>query len=417
MFRKLHLQLTIFCTLVTGAILLAMTCICLTILHADASRREFISFEKNAASTISYLESQTVISHPWLLRSEQNYHLKIFISEGEAPLFFNSLDHSEETLALFEKARKKADLKEKNRKVTETVTFSLEDGPGYHAAVSIIPRDTDALHVVTLYSLKDAKAARTRQDLLFFTAAAAAVALLAVFSWCFTRRMLLPIQESRRRQTGFVASASHELRAPLTVILASLTAMEDAPEDKRQQFAANIREEGHRMERLISDMLALASADNGSWSICPAEIYPDTFLLEMYERYLPRAREKKIRLDIRLPEDAVQPRRWDTDRMAQVLGILLDNALSYTPAGGHIRLILSQKREKIQIQVTDNGPGIPDGEKEAVFRRFYRIDQARHDREHFGLGLCIAKEIVRLHRGQIHVGDTPGGGACFTITL
>lgn len=417
MFKKLHLQLTVFCTLVTGAILLAMTCICLWILHADTARQDLISFEKNVASTISYLESQTVISLPWLLRSEQNYHLKIFILEGETPLFFNSLDHSKETLRLFEKARKKADLKEKNRKVTETVTFSLDDGPGYHAAVSIIPREADALHVVTLYSLKDVKAARVRQDLLFFTAAAAAIALLAVFSWSFTRRTLLPIQESRQRQTDFVASASHELRAPLTVILASVTAMEGAPEDKRQQFAANIRDEGQRMERLISDMLSLANADNGSWSFRPVEIYPDTFLLEVYERYLPRAREKKIRLDISLPEDAVPPRRWDADRMAQVLGILLDNALSYTPAKGHIQLTLSQKRDKLQIQVTDNGPGIPDDQKEAVFRRFYRIDAAHHAREHFGLGLCIAKEIIRLHRGQIRVEDTPGGGACFTITF
>ena len=417
MFKKLHLQLTIFCTLVTGSILIAMTCICLFILHADASRESFLSFEKNAASAVSYLEDQSVISHQWLLQLEDNHHFLIHISDGDTPLFFNSLSHTDETSGLFKEAQKKAGLKEQNNKVTETKTFTLDKGHGYYASVSIIPRNKNALHVTTLYSLEREKNARMRQNSLFLTAALTALLSLAVFSWSFTRRVLLPIEENRKRQTAFRAAASHELRTPLTVILSSLTAMQGAPEKKQQQFAANIQEEGHRMERLINDMLALANADSGNWSFHPSRTEPDTFLLEIYERYLPRARGKNIRLDIHLPEDAVPPQEWDPDRMTQVLEILLDNALSYTPAGGHIQLDLSQKHRKLMIQVADNGPGIPDDQKEAIFRRFYRSDCAHHDRDHFGLGLCIAKEMIHLHKGQIYVEDTPGGGACFVITL
>lgn len=417
MFKKLHLQFTVFCTLVTGSILIAMTCICLFILHTDTSRQNFLTFEKNAASAISYLENQPVIPHQWLLGLEKNHHFQLFISDGDTPLFFNRLHHTGEVKKLFEMAQEQAGLSGQNRKVTETATFSLGKGQGYHAAVSVIPKEQDSLHVVILHSLEEERSAFIQQDLLFLAAVSTAILFLAAFSWFFTWRVLRPAEENRKRQTEFVAAASHELRSPLTVILSSLSAMQGAPREKQERFAANIQKEGRRMERLIDDMLTLANADSGNWSFRPVNTEPDTFLLELYERYLPRAREKDIKLEIRLPEDAVPIQKWDLDRMTQVLEILLGNALSYTPAGGHVHLILSRRREKLKIQVADNGPGIPDDKKEAVFRRFYRIDQAHHDKDHFGLGLCIAKEIVRLHKGHIYVEDNPGGGACFVIIL
>ncbi len=425
MFKKLHLQLTAFCALVTGAILLAMTCVCLFILHTDASRQSFLSFEKNVASAVSYLGDQSIVSHQWLLKLKENYHLQISISDGDSPLFFDFLNHSEATQKLFEKAREKA-VREgrisslfgsKNRKVAETAAFSMKDEKGYYAAVSVIPKKQGSLRVVALYSLAGEKAARTRQNLLIFGVALIALIFLAAFSWFFTRRALLPVEENRRRQTEFVAAASHELRSPLTVILSSLTAMQGAPPEKQRQFAANIQEEGQRMNRLISDMLALANADNDSWSFRPSEAEPDTFLLDVYERFLPRFREKDIRLEIELPKTAALPVKWDRDRMTQVLEILLDNALTYAPAGGCVCLSLSQTPDKTRIQAADNGPGIPDSQKEKIFQRFYRMDPAHHDKTHFGLGLCIAKEIIRLHKGQIRVQDAPGGGACFVVLL
>ena len=108
MFKKLHLQLTAFCALVTGAILLAMTCVCLFILHADATRQSFLSYEKNVASADTNLGDQSIVSHQWLLKLEENHHLQISISDGDSPLFFDFLNHSEATQKLFEKARKKA---------------------------------------------------------------------------------------------------------------------------------------------------------------------------------------------------------------------------------------------------------------------------------------------------------------------
>ena len=97
--------------------------------------------------------------------------------------------------------------------------------------------------------------------------------------------------------------------------------------------------------------------------------------------------------------------------------MLLDNALSYTPEGGRVELLLEKAGERVKLTVRDSGPGVPDSEKQRIFERFYRADSARRDREHFGLGLCVAQEIVELHKGKLWVEDAPGGGAAFCMLL
>ena len=171
------------------------------------------------------------------------------------------------------------------------------------------------------------------------------------------------------------------------------------------------------MNRLINDMLSLANADNGSWSMAPCPTEPDTLLLEIYEKYQPLAAAKQIRMDIKLPEKPILVQRWDKDRIDQVLGILADNAISYTQEGGGIHFLLKESKGHLEFHISDNGPGIPDDKKDAIFQRFYRVDESHRGKEHFGLGLCIAAEIIRMHRGTIRVVDTPGGGATFIVRL
>ena len=171
------------------------------------------------------------------------------------------------------------------------------------------------------------------------------------------------------------------------------------------------------MSRLIDDMLTLANADNRTWSIHPSDIELDTLLLQTYEKYERIARDKGLTLDVDLPEDIPPTYPCDGERVAQVLSILIDNAMSYTPKGGKIKLGLKTESSRIQLYVADNGPGVPDESKKSIFDRFYRVDKAHKDKAHFGLGLCIAKEIVKLHKGKIAVEDTPGGGATFIVTL
>lgn len=131
----------------------------------------------------------------------------------------------------------------------------------------------------------------------------------------------------------------------------------------------------------------------------------------------PLAKEKGLALSLTLPERDVPVMQLDKDRITQVLSILLDNALAYTPAPGDIRLELGLGRDSARITVSDTGPGVPDSEKTRIFERFHRGEEARSHRSHFGLGLCIAAEIVKLHKGKLWVEDAKGGGAAFILEL
>ena len=143
----------------------------------------------------------------------------------------------------------------------------------------------------------------------------------------------------------------------------------------------------------------------------------DTLLLDTYEKYQPILQGKKISLKVVLPEEPLSICKCDSARISQVLEILLDNGASYVSVGGRMEMGVKENEKYFQLYVQDNGPGIPDENKEAVFRRFYRADPARKEKQHFGLGLCIAREIVTLHKGSIRILDTPGGGSTFVIRL
>ena len=171
------------------------------------------------------------------------------------------------------------------------------------------------------------------------------------------------------------------------------------------------------MSRLIDDMLTLAHADSHSFSIQRKLFSMDTLVLNSFEAFEAMAKEKGLRFFVELPNEAIPPINGDEERLSQVIGILLHNAFSYTPKGGKIFLTLSYNQSNFLLSVKDNGPGIPDSEKELIFGRFYRSEFSRNNKEHFGLGLCIAKELVRAHYGTIQVQDTPKGGSTFLVTI
>lgn len=272
--------------------------------------------------------------------------------------------------------------------------------------------------MIVLHSLRFTEKHIALQRLSFLCADLSALLLLTVFFWCFTSRMLRPLQENRKKQMQFIASASHELRSPLTVILSNVSAVKNGIMANDQKFLDIIDAEGNRMSHLVSDMLQLASADSHTWSMCPEKTELDTLLLQMWEDFEPVALARHLCWDIVLPEDPIPECFCDGERIRQLLSILIDNAFSYTPSGGAVRLTLQYRTpDSFSIAVSDNGPGIPDEEKESVFERFHRLDASRKEKSHFGLGLCIAQEIVQLHRGKILLTDTPGGGATFTVLL
>lgn len=427
MVNRLRWKLTAFNTVITGAILLGMTLLCLIISERNTRAQSFQNFSGNLNTVSSYLGVQNQLSAAWLRQMENSGGFYISIRDGDTPLFSMGLSSERNNLAPeFQRARDWAgsefDLNSVSARNGGSCAFSLrgEDGAGYFAGVARISKNSSVLELTLLYPLTEMENGIHRQRMVVCTAALVAVVLLGAFSWCFTGKMLRPIRENQQRQAQFIAAASHELRTPLTAILSAASAWERAEclsPARQTVFSDIIRREGKRMSRLIGDMLTLASADSQSWEVRAEAAELDMLLLMVYETYFPLAKEKGLTLSLTLPETDAPAMQLDKDRILQVLSILLDNALAYTPAPGDIRLGLNWGRSSARITVSDTGPGVPDSEKKQIFERFHRGETARSHRSHFGLGLCIAAEIVKLHKGKLWVEDAKGGGAAFILEL
>ena len=426
MFQKLHRQFALFSIVITSAILLTMTLACLFIAESSVRKNSYAAFTNNSRTLVTQLESQTTVSHRFLQNAMETHDFRIKILDNGKELYFfqlgNRAKEDAETTAAFQKASEISaetyHLDPMNfassRKLTQTAEFQF---PGYYAATALIPRENGSLSLIVLCPMTALKHQILTQRIAFGVAALVSAAALAVFAWFFTKRMLRPLEQSRKEQTAFIAAASHELRSPLAVIQSSLSAIPDAPAEKARQFLHISLKECSRMSRLIQDMLSLSRADNHTWVLNTAPCEIDTLLLDTFEKYEGIARKQHRELRAELPEEELPVCLCDGEKISQVLGILIENGISYVPEGGIIRLSARAEKSSLLLSVRDNGPGIPDSEKEAVFRRFYRTDTSRNDKNHFGLGLCIAKEIVELHHGSICIQDAPGGGADFQIRL
>ncbi len=164
-------------------------------------------------------------------------------------------------------------------------------------------------------------------------------------------------------------------------------------------------------------MLTLAGADNQTWSFHMEDTELDTLLLDSYEAFLPLAGKKEISLRITLPDEPIPTCRCDSARISQLLAVLISNAFAYGSIGGTVWLSLTYDAPRFLLTVADNGPGIPAEAREHIFERFYRGENSRSAKEHFGLGLSIAKEIADAHHGMLTLAEREGGGCVFTLRL
>jgi len=228
--------------------------------------------------------------------------------------------------------------------------------------------------------------------------------------------MLASLDEAYKAQQRFVADASHELRAPLTAIQGNLELLERSAQmsdQERDETLSYLRKEAERMSRLVADLLVLARADAGQGiRLQPVEL--DRLLLEVFQdvRRLSPGRRISLR-DL----DQVQV-QGDPDRLKQLLVILVDNALKYTPESGEVQLALHTEPGSGVITVADTGIGIAPEDLAHIFERFYRADKARsREQGGTGLGLSIARWIAERHGGHIDVESTIGKGSTFIVRL
>jgi signal transduction histidine kinase len=216
-----------------------------------------------------------------------------------------------------------------------------------------------------------------------------------------------------------VADASHELRTPLTLIRANaeIARQETAePVSNIDPELASIIDEVDRTDRLIDDLLTLARSDAGRLDLKPAMLDLSELAHEVYDAMLPLARQ--LGIDLRLEATPPCMVLIDADRMRQVLRILVDNAVKYSPAGRDVRLTIFCDDAHRRIEVRDSGNGIAPEHLPHLFERFYRVDQARSRAAGgTGLGLPIARALVEAQGGTITLSTVAGQGTTVTINL
>lgn len=417
LFSRLHFRLTVACTLVTGLVLTSMTLVSFFFSETQLWERTKGEFRTSLDTIILYLRNASSIDQGWLAQTETSGNLTIYLEDHGQPFLHGKGRDMQVISTAIETAHTKysTDLSNPPKGLLpEFVLFPMRiDGGNFFIAVGTAPVPNGWLGFVVYKPIP--QILRLRR--LFAVSLFFAFLCLTLFSLYFTNRAIQPIIQSRKRQMDFVSAAAHEIRSPLAVIQASADGLQHASPEQIQRFARTISGECVRLSRLTSDLLTLAGADSQRWTLCLALEEPETLLLTAYENFEPVALRKQIALSIRLPEGDLPKIRCDGQRILQLLSILIENALSYTPAGGSVLLEAEAKDRTVCFHVTDNGPGIPDEEKTRIFERFYRADRSRSSREHYGLGLSIAWEIASLHRGSLGVSDAGNRGTKFTLSL
>lgn len=242
--------------------------------------------------------------------------------------------------------------------------------------------------------------------------------ILSVFGSLFmANKAMIPIQDAWKQQKDFLADASHEFRTPLAVIQTNLEIVRDNPEEtvaSQSHWLNNIYEETICMTKLVESLLFLARADSHQQLLTQDYFRLDKAIVTAAELFRPLASAQGISLALKTTGSI--PFFGDESKLRQVVGILLDNAIRHTPAGGKITVNLEQSHQEILLSVTDTGEGISPEHQDKIFERFYQSDLSR-SKGGTGLGLSIAQWIVENHNGSIKLASILDKGSTFTICL
>jgi two-component system OmpR family sensor kinase len=229
--------------------------------------------------------------------------------------------------------------------------------------------------------------------------------------------MMTEIERQEQLRKEMTADIAHELRTPLSVIQANLDALADGVYPLTRDNLAPIRESAELLDRLVEDLRTLELADAGQLTLEKSDVDLLRLMRRVAARFSPRAESHSQRIELApAPELPTVPA--DSQRIEQILGNLVDNAIRHTPGGGTIRMSADAEGGNAVLTVEDSGPGIPADQLELIFERFHRLDpgRARSDGGS-GLGLAIARKLAEAHGGSLIAQNRPEGGARFILKL
>lgn len=284
-------------------------------------------------------------------------------------------------------------------------------------------RDDEGNSTQTVYVGKDVTAMYNGMEKATYALAflgAIALIIATIVGHILSGKAMIPLKEAYEKQRQFAADASHELRTPLAVVMASAELLQNDPSIKSpflKQVIEDVRDEVKKMTKLVSDLLVVARSDNKALKLKPQKFNLSALIEQTARLMQPLADQKKIDLQAaKLPKVEIQA---DEQKIRQLVLILVDNAVKYTPDGGRVCVRYeSTEKGKVRFAVSDTGIGIAKEDQAKVFDRFYRVDKARsREMGGNGLGLAIAQEIVHLHKGRIWIQSELGKGTTFFVEL
>ena len=290
--------------------------------------------------------------------------------------------------------------------------FLRDDPHESYLSAPLVGRNGRTLGVIQLWGKKDGKFSEGDEAILTQLAQMCSVALE-------NARLYKAAQDATRARDDLVAIVSHDLRNPVhTINMAASFLLEVAPTDDRRVTSRRqlevIRRSANRANRLISDLLDVARIQAGGLAVEPVPVDTRSLVQEALEAATPLATGKKLTIEREVPED-LPAVCSDRDRVLQVFGNLIGNAIKFTPEGGRIRISAESETLAVKFCVRDTGPGIPPEHAAHVFDRYWQAKSTA--KLGTGLGLSIAKGIVEAHSGRIWVESEPGQGAAFFFTL
>ncbi len=227
-----------------------------------------------------------------------------------------------------------------------------------------------------------------------------------------SKRAVRPIAQSYEKQRQFVTDANHELKTPLTLILANLDIVES--ELGHSEWIDDIRIEGQRMGSLINQLTALSKLDETETPLCVSEFSLSDLCCDTLSEFVPMVEGRGFKLHCSIGSDIKY--RGDEGAIRQLIGILLDNAAKYCDSGGDIYVSLRFGKQ-ISFEIVNNCNNVDSIELDRLFDRFYRADKARTAGTGFGIGLSLAKSIVEKHHGDICAYKADNCKIGFRVTL
>lgn len=284
---------------------------------------------------------------------------------------------------------------------------------------TVISKDNNVYNLAMLYQSRTVTEFLRRQVPLYISVWF--ISLVCVMFLCrlVLKKALAPTESVLKSQKEFVASASHELKSPLAVIVANVEKINklDLNDMELQKSVTTMDTECMRMSKLINEMLFLASSDAKTWSVSKKEINVDTLLISLYETYEPICVKQNISLNLDINKITYPLLYSDPERMTQILNIFMDNAIHHSDNSPSIQIQTALTTKNITFYVVDHGHGISEQDRPFIFDRFYCADKSRTDKSNFGLGLSIADELSKMLNGKIGFQDTDSGGSTFYLTI